>query len=330
MLDRAHGRIALHDIQLAAGGVLGAAVDELLHAVGEVHLLGDVFLDRDAGLFGVLAALLVDQYLLAGFFGLVGVLDKIDFQLMLEEVGHGLRHEFIGDGLLGLVLVARAGGEIGGDQNQAVLHIGKGDGALVFLVQALLLEPGIDLVDKGQAHGAVRAAAVFKPAGVVVIFQRLVLVGEAERGVHLHLVLGLVGAVAAAGRTGAGVHRRERRLPRQLGHMVDDAVFIVKRRFLGALARAVVEHERDARVDDGLPLEHIAEGIRRNGDIGKDGGVRQPADDRAGPAAGEFFLVQAADVLAVFEIKMIMEPVAVDVGGHPGAGILGGAQAQAV
>ena len=39
LLDRTHSGIALHDVQLAAAGILGAAVDELLHAVGEVHLL---------------------------------------------------------------------------------------------------------------------------------------------------------------------------------------------------------------------------------------------------------------------------------------------------
>ena len=33
-LDRAHSRVALHDIQLAAGGIPGAAVHEFLHAVG--------------------------------------------------------------------------------------------------------------------------------------------------------------------------------------------------------------------------------------------------------------------------------------------------------
>jgi hypothetical protein len=33
-LDRAHSRVALHDIQLAAGGIPGAAVHKLLHAVG--------------------------------------------------------------------------------------------------------------------------------------------------------------------------------------------------------------------------------------------------------------------------------------------------------
>ena len=40
--------------------------------------------------------------------------------------------------------------------------------------------------------------------------------------------------------------------------------------------------------------------------------------------------MQATDVLALFEVQMIMIAVAVDVGRHPGRRILGGAQAQTV
>ena len=40
--------------------------------------------------------------------------------------------------------------------------------------------------------------------------------------------------------------------------------------------------------------------------------------------------MQTAHVLAVFEVQVIVETVPVDVRSHPGAGILGGAQAQAV
>ena len=109
LLDRAHSRIALDDVEFAAGGVLGAAIDKLLHPVGQIHLLGDVFLDRDAGLLGVFAALLVDEHLFAGFFGFVRVFDEIDLKLMLEEIGHGLGHKLVGNRLFGLVFVACAG-----------------------------------------------------------------------------------------------------------------------------------------------------------------------------------------------------------------------------
>ena len=41
--DRAHSGIALHDVQFAAGGILGAAVHKFLHAIGQIHLLGHCF-----------------------------------------------------------------------------------------------------------------------------------------------------------------------------------------------------------------------------------------------------------------------------------------------
>ena len=60
LFDRAHSGIALHDVQFAAGGILGAAVHKFLHAVGQVHLLGHCFFDGHTRFFGVLAALLID------------------------------------------------------------------------------------------------------------------------------------------------------------------------------------------------------------------------------------------------------------------------------
>ena len=275
-------------------------------------------------------ALLVDEDLLAGFFGFVGVFDEIDFQLMFEEVGHGLGHKLVGDGLLGLVLVAGAGGEAGGNQDQAVLHVGKGDGALVLFIQALVLQPGVDLVDKSQAHRTVRAAAVFQPAGVMVVFQGLGLVGEAEGHVHFDLVLGLVLAVTADSGTGAGVHRSQRLVPCQFGGVVHNTVFIIVGDLLRPFPRTVVEHQGHSGVDHGLPLEHIPEGLGRNGNVGENIGIRHPADDGTGAAAAEGLLFQAAHVLAFFEVQMIVEAVTVNVGGHPGAGVLGGAQTQAV
>ena len=61
----------------------------------------------------MLTALLVHQHLLTDLLGLVGLFEEVDFQIVLEEVGHGLRDELVGDGLFGLVLVAGTGGEAG-------------------------------------------------------------------------------------------------------------------------------------------------------------------------------------------------------------------------
>lgn len=91
----------------------------------------------------MLAALLIDEHLLAGLFGLVGVLDEVDLKLMLQELGHSLGHKLVRDGLFRLVLVARAGGEAGRDKHKAVLHVGKGDRTLVLFVQALVFSQAL-------------------------------------------------------------------------------------------------------------------------------------------------------------------------------------------
>lgn len=71
-----------------------------------------------------------------------------------------------------------------------------------------------------------RAAAVLQPGRVVVIFQHLHLIGEAERRAHAHLVIRLVLAVSAHSLTLAAEHRGQGILPCHLGHIVRDAVLI--------------------------------------------------------------------------------------------------------
>ena len=58
--------------------------------------------------------------------------------------------------------------------------------------------------------------------------------------------------------------------------------------------------------------------------------VGLPVDDAAGTTALVGLLLQAAHVLTLFEVEVVMKAVAVDIGGHPGRGVLGGAQAQAI
>ena len=169
---------------------LGAAVHKLLHPVGQVHLLGDVFLDRDAGLFRMFPALLVDEHLLAGFFRLVGMLDEIDLQLMLEEVGHGLGHELVGDGLFGLVLVAGPGGKSWRRPKiRQSCTSAKVMELSFFLYSPLLLSQALICWTKASRTARSGLPPCSSPAGVVVVFQRLVLVGEAEGHVHLDLIV---------------------------------------------------------------------------------------------------------------------------------------------
>ena len=80
-LDGAKGGIALDDIDLALRHILRAAVDELLHAVGDVKAAGQLLFDVQAGLFGRLAAPLVDEDLIGDAVSLLLVFDEVDVQI---------------------------------------------------------------------------------------------------------------------------------------------------------------------------------------------------------------------------------------------------------
>ena len=156
-------RVALYDVDLAAALVLGAAVDELLHAVGHVGLLLQVGFDALTRLLGVLARALVDEHLLHDLVGGVLVLDQVGREALLKEGSHGLLDKAVIDGLLGLVFVGRLGGEAVGHKHQAVLDVLPFNAALVFVVLALLLNVGIDGAGQSTAGGLLGRTAVLEP-----------------------------------------------------------------------------------------------------------------------------------------------------------------------
>ena len=254
---------------------------------------------------------------------------------MLQKVGHGLGDELVRDGLFGLVLVAGAGRKAGGHIHQTVLHVLEADGAFTLLVQVLVLQVFVDLVHKGSAHRVFRAAAVLQPGRVVVVFQHLHLIGEAERRTHAHLIIRLVLAVAAHRLALAAEHRGQGVLPGHLGHIVGNAMLIAPALVpclagSGVLFLLVGKVQGQARVDHSLPAQRVLIIASGHVDVGEHLVIRLPVDDAAGAAALVSFLLQAAHILALFEAQMVVVTVAVDVGGHPGRGVLGSTQAQTV
>ena len=283
----------------------------------------------------MLTALLVHQHLLADLLGLLRLFKEVDLQIMLEEISHSLRDELVRDGLLGLVLVAGAGGEAGRDVDQAVLHILEADGALALLIEVLVLQVFVDLVDKSRADGVLGAAAVFQPGGVVIVFQQLHLIGEAEGSAHPHLIIRLILTVTAGGLAFAAEHRGQGILSCHLLHIVGDAVLVAPALLPGLAGGGVLllfvrKVQGQARVDHGLTAQHILVVAAGHVNVRKHLIVGLPVDDAAGTAALVGLLLQAAHVLALFEVEVVMKAVAVDIGGHPGRGVLGGAQAQAI
>ena len=86
--------------------------------------------------------------------------DEVDLQLGAEELRHGLLDELVVDGVFGLVFIAGLGGEVVGDQHQAVLDVLPGDLALALLILPLVPQVLVDGADEGGLRGLLRAAAV--------------------------------------------------------------------------------------------------------------------------------------------------------------------------
>ena len=158
-------------------------------------------------------------------------------------------------------------------------------------------------------------------------------VGETKGGGNADLVLGLVLAVAAAALRlpedggGQGVFTRD------LGDIVDDAVFVDEvLRLKVAGEDFVFEAERDARVDDGLTAQRFDIVVGGNVDIGKHVEVGQPARARAGFAAAvgrldPELIALFAHGLAAFKVQGVFVPVAPDGHVHIARGILRRAEA---
>ena len=143
-LAGAQGRVAFHDVDLAALGVPAAAVDKLLDPVGDVDGAGELLLHPQAGALGRLTAALVHEDLLGDAVGLGLVFQEVDLQLLLEELGHGLLDEAVVDGLLRLVLIRGLGREAVRHQHEAVLDILEADRGLVLLVAVRGAQQGVD------------------------------------------------------------------------------------------------------------------------------------------------------------------------------------------
>ena len=162
------------------------------------------------------------------------------------------------------------------------------------------------------------------------------LVGKAARAGELDLVFGLVLTVAAAALGFPEDGGRQGVLARDLGDIVDDAVFVDKvLRLKVAGEDFVFEAERDARVDDGLTAQRFDIVVGGNVDIGEHVEVGQPARARAGlfSAVGRLDLELVAlfaHRLAALKVQGVFVPIAPDGHVHIARGILRRARAEAV
>ena len=212
-----------------------------------------------------------------------------------------------------------------------ILHVLERDLALCFRILVDGLDIGVDGIDKGILGSLFRCAAVFQPGGVVIVFQPVDLIGEAQGGSDLHFVIVHVLPVAAFALGLPELGHGHSGAVGQFGDIVQNTLGIVeifRLKLVGG--NFVAEAEGDTGIDHGLPLHDIHEELGRNVDIRKDFQIRQPAEAGTGLFPVGRFFHQITDDLTLFEMQGIFKPVPAD--GHieiPG-GILGGAGTQTV
>ena len=150
----------------------------------------------------------------------------------------------------------------------------------------------------------------------MIVFDRVDLVGKAERCRQLDFVFGLVLAVAplALGRD----HDRggQGSLSRDLADIIHDPVLITEFFRLKLPAVLYPQTECDARVHDSLAVQHVFKVLYRNINIGEHLAVRTPFDQRAGLLAvgwlhDQFLSLFPAD-LAFFEMQLVLVAVTPD------------------
>ena len=229
---------------------------------------------------------------------------------MLEEIGHRLGDEGVGDGLFRLVFIRRLRGEGIGHQHERILDVREGDAAFVLGIFPVVLQIAVDGPDERAARGLVRRAAVLQKRRIVIILDHAHVVGKAERELHLQLIALFVLAV----------------LPLPLGGILDGFGQIVDADLLGDV------------IDDPVGVQKLLRGIAAvrllpvedEGQPVVDLQIRLPGRDGAGLFRRAGFLFQLRDRLALAKVYGIL--CAAGIGGdvHKLRGALRRAGAQPV
>ena len=199
---------------------------------------------------------------------------------MLEEIRHGFGDEFVGDCLFCLVFVRSLARERGGNKDKAVLNVLEAYFALVFEIFVVRFEVSVNLAYKGGFYRFFRRAAVFKVAGVMVIFNCLYFVGKAAGDLHFYFIFRFILAVASGSfalpELGSG---EDSFFPGDFFDVVAYSVFInIFISFESAGKFLVAKDKNYSGVDYRLAFNNFLVPFKGNCGIGKNFVVGFPAD----------------------------------------------------
>ncbi len=144
----------------------------------------------------------------------------------------------------------------------------------------------------------------------MIVFDFFNEVGERHRNIELHLVFGLVLAVAAFSVGRPVLDRGESLVADYLSNVVGDAVFVDELLLIEfAVFVLGAENKEYIRINDSLTLEDVAEILVRNVNIGEHVKVGTPARLSACLLAFGRLLCETAHILAFLKVERISESV---------------------
>ena len=172
---------------------------------------------------------------------------------------------------------------------------------------------------------------MFQPAGIVIVFQTLYLVGKSQGNAQLHLIIRLILPVSALSLTAPVLDRGQRRFAGNFPDIVCNAIFIEELLLCkGAVCLFLPEHKQQVRVYNCLPPQCVTVVIIRHVNFRKDIQIRHPAGTGAGLLFPCRLFFQAANIFPFFKVQVVLIAVPNNFHIHIGRCKLGGTQTQAV
>ena len=304
--------ITFHNIHFPAGDVLCPTIDKLLHTVCKVYCPSQFLFQIQSGFLCIFTAALVDDHLFRNFVCFIRVFDKIHFQGMAEKGIHRLIDKLVGNCLFRLVLIGSLRRKRGGNQNQAVFDILKGNFSLVFQVFSRLFKVLVNGKHKRSPYRAFRGTTMFQKTGVVIVFQTFFPVGKAKSHIQLDLVFRFVFPIPSFLFIMKCLHRSQGVFPGNFPDIVGNSVLVDKFPCLKPVFRLITEFKHQPSIDNCLAFEHIFIEFHWNRNVRKNFQIRAPTLFCPGLAAFRWFFFQSANIFPLFKMQGIQIPVPAD------------------
>ena len=172
---------------------------------------------------------------------------------------------------------------------------------------------------------------MFQPAGIVIVFQSLYLIGKSQSHIQLHLIGRLILTVTALSLAAPVLYGSQCVFSGDFPHIVCNTIFVEILSFgKSAVSFFFSVEEQQVRVDNCLPPQSVTEIIIWYFDLCKNVQIRQPVSSCASLLLLGRLLLQSAYIDTLFEMQVVLKAVTNDLYVHVRGSELCGTKSQTV